>query len=323
MGVAVAVGFITTLIGNCAGSKAESWLNKGVDNLYRQIIANVNEPANHHIQRAIRKSYLSATLLAVKYIESKRKWYKLSDARWDNIIDVKNFVKKEIENSDKEQETIRASNLDTAHRAILFSKDGTSAEKMEELILNLKNSIIKELENKRLKVETELKTCILEGWKEGIKEMDFYKLLCAFFTQELKDNTQLSVYIQTEYLDSIKTELRATKLTVDDLKNSLEIFFEEYKSVLPLVKEILSTVIETNTTVKEIDKKLNNIPQETAKLVLEEIKNNTITLDQLIASDSYKNQIKSIAKLLISMQNINNQILQHCQQQKLKAFEIH
>ena len=68
--------FIAILYTGWLGNRADHWLCKGANTIYARIKSNINEPANHHIQRAIRKSYLQATMMAVKHIESQRKWYK-------------------------------------------------------------------------------------------------------------------------------------------------------------------------------------------------------------------------------------------------------
>ena len=129
--------------------------------------------------------------------------------------------------------------MDTRHQEILFPKEGNDIDRNLELVQNLKDSIIRELEGRKRRVESALKDCINHGWKEGSKNMDFYKLTCAFFTQELKDNQQLSTYIQTEYLDQISKDIADMSIQMSQLMDSLEPLFDEYKEVLPKLEEIL------------------------------------------------------------------------------------
>ena len=68
------------------------WLSTGANRLYERIKTNLNEPANHHIQRAIRKSYLQATLMAVAYIQKQKNRFSLSDRSWANLDEIKSFV---------------------------------------------------------------------------------------------------------------------------------------------------------------------------------------------------------------------------------------
>ena len=296
-----AAWMMSTLLGGWLGNRADFWLCKGTNQLYSRIKENINEPTNHHIQRAIRKSYLKATLMAVKHIASQRKWYKLSDARWSNIKKVEKYVKNQIDQTGNEKDNVRSSLIDESHRDILFSKDGSSADRMDELINNLKQSIINELEGGRRKVESTLKDCIINGWKEGPKEMNFYKLTCAFFTQELKDNTELSTYIQTEYLDSIQSQLGEVKLTMSILRTTLDLFYEEYKEVLPLLRKI-------STSLEGVKESLGELPAKTAALVLKEIKENNITPRQISISEEYQQYIADIHTLGEEVQSINQQI---------------
>ena len=292
---------MSTLLGGWLGNRGDFWLCKGTNKLYSRIKENIDEPTNHHIQRAIRKSYLKATLMAVKHIESQRKWYKLSDARWSNIKKVEKYVKNQINQTGNEKDNVRSSLIDESHRDILFPKDGSSADRMDELINNLKQSIINELEGGRRKVESTLKDCIMNGWTEDPKEMNFYKLTCAFFTQELKDNTELSTYIQTEYLDSIQSELGEVKLTMSLLRTTLDLFYEEYKEVLPLLRKIY-------TSLEEVKESLEDLPVKTAALVLKEIKDNNITPRQISISEEYQKYIADIHRLREEVQSINQQI---------------
>lgn len=66
---------MSTLLSGWLGNRADYWLCQGTNKIYHRIKANVNEPANHHIQRAIRKSYLQATLMVINHILPQRQWY--------------------------------------------------------------------------------------------------------------------------------------------------------------------------------------------------------------------------------------------------------
>ena len=70
---------ITTLLSGWLGNRGDYWLCKGANGIYNRIKSNLNEPANHHIQRAVRKSYLKATLMAVDHIQRQRSRFSLSD----------------------------------------------------------------------------------------------------------------------------------------------------------------------------------------------------------------------------------------------------
>ncbi|WP_024771753.1 tetratricopeptide repeat protein [Aquimarina macrocephali] len=290
---------MATLLSGWIGNRGDFWLCKGFNKLQKRITKNINEPANHHIQRAIRKSYLNAALLAVDHIQKQRSYYSLTDRRWNNLDDIKDYINDQISNTKKDSIYIRKSVLDNEHQNILFSKKGTTAEeRMPELIKKLKDSIVKELESKRLLIELELKDCIYNGWKEGSKEFDFYKLTCAFFTQELKDNSQISTYVQTEYLDHIAEDVGNISLKVDNLKDVMHLHYGAYKNLLDEISEIVNTG-------DKIYDKLENLSKETAQLVLDSINDKIITPKEITISDEYRIRLEALEEIdnnVISLQ---------------------
>jgi hypothetical protein len=292
---------MSTLIGGWLGNRGDFWLCKGTNQLYKRIKENISEPANHHIQRAIRKSYLKATLMAIKHIQSQRNKFKLFDRRWRNVEELSKYIQNQIDSTESANSFIRKSELDHSHREILFPKNVPSSDRMKVIIYNLKQSIIQELEGNRRMIESALQECIMEGWKEERKEMDFYKLTCAFFKQELKENTELAAYIQTEYLDSIQSELGEVKFNIQTLSENLNVFLEEYKEVLPLLKEIYISIEE----VKEV---LSDLPQKTANIVLKGINEQAITSSQICVLEKYQKFINDINALTDEITSLNSQV---------------
>ncbi|MDF1697488.1 MAG: hypothetical protein P1U56_16715, partial [Saprospiraceae bacterium] len=174
-----------TLLSGWVGNRGDFYLCKGFNKIHKRISENANEPANNHIRRAIRKSYLKAALLAVDHVQEQRTRFSLTNRNWYNLNEIKNYIKDQIENTSQADQYVRTSILDGAYRDILFPKENTTAgERRPELIQKLKDSIINELETNRLRIESALRNCIYDGWEASGKEMDFYKLICAFFTQE-------------------------------------------------------------------------------------------------------------------------------------------
>jgi tetratricopeptide (TPR) repeat protein len=291
---------MTTLLSGWLGNRGDFWLCKGANKLYERIKNRINEPANHHIQRSIRKSYLQATLMAVVNLQKQRSRFTMTDRSWSNLEQIKDFIKEQIDLTTKDDSYIKKSVIDQDHREILFPKNGPSADRMADLIQNLKESIINELESSRLRVESELKSCIIGGWMEGNKDMDFYKLTCAFFTQELKENLVLSTYIQTEYLDHISSDIEGVSIQMNELTLSMSLFFEEYKEVLPLLYDILESV-------EDIKKNLNELPDKTAELVLQAIKNKDITNRQIRISETYQNIVHEISQIESEINELKSQ----------------
>src|SRR5690606_27180913 len=153
----ITTGWImATLLAGWIGNRGDFWLCNGYNKLRQRITENIHEPANHHIQRAIRKSYLNTTLLAVVHIQEQRKRFSLTDRSWKNLEEIKGHIKEKIGRLDKEEITVRSSPLDGEYRELLFPKEGgTADERIPELILKLKDNIILELETNQLRIEKE------------------------------------------------------------------------------------------------------------------------------------------------------------------------
>lgn len=276
-----AAWMMTSLLSGCVGNRGDALLCKGANKLYNIIRNKINEPTNHHIQKAIRKSYLHASILAIDKIQKQKKRYSLTDKSWQNIQEVRKYVLQEISYTTKEDANIRTSVLDIEYRDILFPQNKLASDRSAELIKNFKDSIIKEFENKGLFVGSELKDCIYIGWEEENKKMDFYKLTCAFFTQELKENHLLSTYIQTEYLDCINNEVGEISIQMDELSDQLNLSLEAYKEILPSLDKILSSIDRLEDT-------LSSLPYKTADLVLKAIRDENINYRVLKISEEYQ-----------------------------------
>src|SRR5690606_29763748 len=63
--------FIGSLVGGIIGNRADALLCEGVKKIYNNIKNTGDKPGNHDIQKAVRNSYLKATLMAVKKTQSK------------------------------------------------------------------------------------------------------------------------------------------------------------------------------------------------------------------------------------------------------------
>lgn len=297
-----ATWMIASLLSGVIGARGDSFLCQGVNKLYKKINENIDVPANQHIQWAIRKSYLNATLLAVAHLQKQRKRYSLTNRSWENLQDLKSYIKEQIGITEKKHVPTRQSALDKEYREVLFPKEGASAEeRMPELIAKLKESIISELGGNKRRIESALKSCIHEGWTENSKEMDFYQLTCAYFTQELKDNPQLSTYIQTEYLDQITTAIGVVSLKVEDIEKVMFSYYELYKDLLSKVNKILDTVIG-------IRRDIENFSEKTAQLVTQSIKEHIITERQITISEEYQKYVKAIEDYEKGMVSIRSQI---------------
>src|SRR5690606_33590718 len=158
-----------------------------------------------------------------------------------------------IEKTESENPLVRASTLDNEYREILFPKENfSSEERLDELVKELKDSIIAEFRAIKMPMVDDFLDCIYNGWEEKGKRMDFYQLTYAFFNDELKNKPKVTTIIQTEYLDEISSAVGIIELKISDLNNSIEAYYELYKEFIPIVKQILDTVEEIRDDTKEI-----------------------------------------------------------------------
>ena len=230
---------MSALIAGVLGNRADSLLCEGVNALYERITDRLRKPAAHQVQRAIRKSYLSALILAVQQAQSKQSTWSVSSTK-DELNTLLKYLKEKIEALNRDETYLALQPIDAEYREILFPKEGTDNDRKAELIANLKASIIQELERRHRRVPTVVKTMITKGWAEGNKTVDFYELTAAFFMQELKNNDQLSTFIQTEYLDHLYSDTLVIKIHVSALTAQLEPLLSDYAQLLPKVDRLLS-----------------------------------------------------------------------------------
>ena len=184
---------LSAVLSGYIGNRSDHFLCKGTNLLYKRIKERIDEPTNHHVQKAVRKSYLQSTLLAAEFVKKQTKY--LSDDRTD-IRSTINFLKKEIEKTESDNPLVRSSTLDNEYRELLFPRENSSAEdRLAELVKELKDSIIAEFRTLKIPMVDDFLDCIYKGWEEDGKKMDFYQLTCAFFNDELKKNPKVSKWI--------------------------------------------------------------------------------------------------------------------------------
>ena len=293
--------FLTTVISGWIGNRSDFFLREGANELFNRSTAKLSKPSNLIIEKSIRRSYLKATLLAISHIQSKRRKISFTDARWGNIEEVRKFVKNEIGLTNSNEYKIKSISEVNSYQKILFPKTDSATKLNEAMICNLRESIIKELEGYNRKVEQPLKDCIMTGWTEGEKEFDFYNLTCAFFTKELNENSELSNSIQTDYLDNIKDYVENLNLSIEILTETLNEIYEEYREVIPLMEKLFQTI-------EDVKSDLKNIPEETAKLVLDGIREDSLSVKNFSASKEYTSFIKKIGEIDSNIENLNTQI---------------
>ncbi len=269
--------FITSVISGTIGNASYAFLNNSTNRLYKKLRNDVGEPHNHDIQKAVREAYLKATLIAVNHIKSNDKWYDKfigNDSLFLNEIE--KYIKKELKLISQNDIHFAVTDFDKEYQALLFIENKEQSNLLAEMIVKLKESLFVELENNGCLIETNFKTAISEGWRDKDKNVDWYKLTCAFFTEELKTNTRLSTIIQTEYLKDINETITDVSISVDNIQAHLEPYYVQYKELI-LKIEILNIVTETKEIVVEVKESTDKLPDTMRQIVREELDKKGIT----------------------------------------------
>ena len=256
---------IGTLVGGVIGNRTDFWLCKGTNILYKRIRSTVGKPENHDIQKAVRKSYVSATLLAVEHTQSQYKLHHyITSGKPSELREVKRYLRQQLADLNKSNTRFPETDFDTDFQPLISPTGQPATERLPEMTGSLKRSVLAELEHKKYFIDEHLRTAILEGWQDKDQPVDWYKLTCAFFAEELKTNPRISSIIQTQYLDEIKHSTDELNIVVDQLVGNLEGLRQEYQLLLTKVDEILSVVADNNEM-------LHQLPADFRQVVKEEL----------------------------------------------------
>ncbi|WP_116108837.1 tetratricopeptide repeat protein [Lewinella sp. IMCC34191] len=247
---------VGTVIGGIIGSRADSLLCKGTSSLYSRIKRQAGEPVNHDIQRATRRAYLKATLLAADHV---RKAYikesKFGSRTAADLGKLTNYLKEQLRLLDQPTIQFPEDTWPNQYQYLLESKNVSADQRQGEYVLALKQTVLTELESKSWKLgeDARLVASIVSGWFDHGKKMDWYELTCAFFTEELKaGNGRLLRLIQKNYLVELSHDLSSVSIDVNEVLTELERFAEQYDGMQARVDEILDLVLEIRNDTRQI-----------------------------------------------------------------------
>lgn len=257
---------MSALIGGIIGNRSDSLLINSTQKIYQMIKNSDGEPTNHDIQRAVRASYLKSTLVAANYVKSK---YTVLDNLTKNrnpndIVEIISYIKKELKLLDKQNVRFTNVSIEEHYLELLFPSGENAVYRLPEIIKELKDSVLLEFKKNKLRVELALDRALSDGWEEDSKHTDWFELTCAFFNEELKTNTRISTLIQTQYLDTINSEVSDLKLLVNNIKDKIEPFSNKYQPLLNRIDEILNI----SKDIKDIASKTENNTVEIKKTLI-------------------------------------------------------
>jgi tetratricopeptide (TPR) repeat protein/uncharacterized protein (UPF0335 family) len=295
---------IGSLIGGIIGNRGDAFLCNSTNKLYDRIRNKAGEPLNHDVQKAVRRAYLKATLMAVEYARSGYTWQQsLSTNSPSHLRNIAAYLTGELALLDKGKVRFPDTDFNQAYRALLFPTGTASADRVPEMIGHLKESVFRELEHHRYWPEKTLRDAIQEGWKEKGKNMDWYELMCAFFTEELKTNPRLAAFIQTAYLQGLTEDRDHISIRIDEIQDRLLVFYQNYQSVFPKLDEILLTATR-------MEQKLDQVPEAMRQIVSEELdKRGLITnLPDFSVPGRHSQLLRDIERLRAEEQEIRAEI---------------
>ena len=244
---------ISSIIGGWLGNRSDVLLCKTGEVIYERLKNQIEPPVNHDIQRAVREAYLKATLMACKTLLYKK--YNWIDRRFHlptyDLKEIISYLKKQLKELKTAQFIAQANPADEVYRFLLQPKGQPAQERVLELKQQLRESVLHEFEEANLCAEDDLKRAIRTGWTDDDKSVDWYELLCAFFTEDLKTNSRLSTIIQTDLLLELKAKVPEITLSVGQLTElanqislAMQPLAERFDEVMLRLDELLDLLIQ-------------------------------------------------------------------------------
>jgi tetratricopeptide (TPR) repeat protein len=287
---------IGTLVSGLIGKGADAVFSKSSKHILDKIKNQTQEPANHDLQKAIRRAYLKATLLATQQLKSD-----------EDALQIKTYLKEELRKLNQDNCRFASHDFENHFEHLLKSKGNHSENGLSKMILSLKESLFFELKTNKHRMPLQLKEIIFHGWKENGRHLDWYELICAFATEEFKENPRVRAVVQTDYLSAISKENNAIKISVDDIIKSLESYSEIYLTLIPKIESLLLTSERTEQKVDSIEQKIDSL----TKTIYEQSQQNKSThlvLQNLTVSSNYKKLKTSLVEVYKQEEDINQEI---------------
>lgn len=303
---------ISTIIGGIIGNRADGLFCESLNSIYKKITHQIDTSTNHDLQKAVRISYLKATLIACKHIKQEK--YGLKDAILGSSKDLNQIIayfNKEIKKTAKTTEWIVPTQLDNQTDFLLKPTGKTAKERLPELIDQVKKTIFRELQINQLRPEQDLKKAILEGWKEGRKQIDWHELVCAFFQEELKSNSKLATIIEVNYLSEINVSTTDIHISIEAFQKTLNELGKGYQSIVSKIDEVLKVAENIEERIAKIQWILSELPTsfEIRKIVEEALQKQRIeVLPNFNLNSHYQKMVNSIQSTDKELLKIKKQI---------------
>ena len=261
-------GFLDCLIGGILGNRVDDFFCKGMAVVRERLIATSGEPSNHDLQRAIRRAYLNATLVAVDHLREEKygSWKSIGTPAKKDLKRVATYLTTQLRELDKIKEIPKdalAGNTD-----FLLQPEGKTAQaRLPAIIAEMKANVLQEIGSYPRTVEPALQARIRDGWRYGDRVMDWYELVAAFFVEELKTNPRISNTIQTDYLKAINSRIDGLNLDWEPIRNNLDELHVRYETVIEKLDELLAAVAAIGEQLTDIQVSIAGLDDKVQTLV--------------------------------------------------------
>jgi len=206
---ALAIFFIQSIIGGVTGNRADDLTTAAYERIAKRFKKS-GIPQNHDIERAIRKSYLLATIaICSQILKTENK--KLSWRAYFSSNEISKWLNKVIDGFKNELHELYKPNYIIPSRigeidsSIFISRKNTNNNETY-LEKALENELMEEIAHKFGKIPEHIVCYFKSEEIESINSeyQTWYELLCAFFSEQLKTDTRLRSIFDAQVLADIK-----------------------------------------------------------------------------------------------------------------------
>jgi hypothetical protein len=212
-------------------------------------------PVNHDLQRAVRRSYLQATLVACHACLSAegvepRRWRRgLRGRRRRSTVvrdldELREGFEDELSKSRKPGYRPARTPADDRADVLVEPSSGDGEGARAELRSTLIAAAHEELAGQTPPAPDVLREAIEFGWQAEGAQLDWFELMCGFFVQELKTDTA----VQRVFTDTL---LKDTSLRLEDLTDTWRSWAGDVVQRLDLLNDQVQEVLATNAALRE------------------------------------------------------------------------
>ena len=312
---------LTALVGTIAssliGGRSDDFLCKGANKLYNRIRAQSGEPVNRDLQRAVRRSYLQATLSATNHVwATKARDYRYGTRNHADLSRIESYLKDQLEILNAPEIKFQPGEWPQAFRHLLEPQGTTIKKRRLEYKDALKSTVLGELEQRRWQLgeDTMLIAYVREGWTERAKRIDWYELTCAFFMEELKEgNERLLRVVQQQYFATVLKDMQEVSVTVDEVAENLAQIREEYDQFVSQLDQIMTINVHIRKDVTDLQRNTLNQSQKLDELLslVREGQGSQVTfaeLPNIALNHRYQSMVQEVTELELEVSKCGAQV---------------